>query len=168
MSIQSSSVPTVTLPVKTIRELTESNCELQKKYIKAVTELKVAQQANEILKAKNTELENGCAKLESKKTEEGRLNQLIDDDLQSSKRVLQCICAIAGALLGSGLVLAFPPAGAAIALGGTGSIAGAGAAFAGGATGGCLIAPVVHKKTHNAIIQQVQNFKAKEEALKKA
>ncbi|MGB7128086.1 MAG: hypothetical protein WBD50_03225 [Candidatus Rhabdochlamydia sp.] len=167
MSIQSSSVLTITLPLKTIMELKESNCELQKKYKKAVTELKVTQQANEILEAKNTELENRCTKFESEKTENGRFVQLVDENLQSSKRVLQCVCAIAGAILGGGLVLAFPPAGAAIALAGTGPAA-AGVALVGGATGGCLVAPIVHEKTNNALIQQVQNFKAKEEVSKKA
>ncbi|MFI0477620.1 MAG: hypothetical protein ACH349_00630 [Candidatus Rhabdochlamydia sp.] len=37
-----------------------------------------------------------------------------------------------------------------------------------GATGGYIVAPVIHEKTHNAFIQQVQNFKATEEVSKKA
>lgn len=168
MSIQSSSVLTITLPLKTIMELKESNCELQKKYKKAVTELKVTLQANEILKNENTELKNDNIKLKGSQTKEETLIQLMEEDLQSSKRVLQCVCAIAGAILGSGLVLAFPPAGAAIALGGTGSAI-VGVSTAGAAvTGGCLVAPVIHEKTHKALIQQVQNFKAKKEVSKKA
>ena len=118
------------------------------------------------MEAKNTKLENRCTKLESEKTEEGRLIQIIEEGLQSSKTTLQWSYAIVGAILSGGLVLTFPPAGAAIALSGTGSVA-AGAAVAGGAAGGYIVAPIVHKKTHKEAIQQVQNFKAKQEVSKK-
>ncbi|QZA59291.1 hypothetical protein [Candidatus Rhabdochlamydia porcellionis] len=166
ISVQNSPIPTITMPVDTFNMMVEGSYNLRIRSEKAEKEEKFGKQANEILKAENIELKNKCTKLERKKTEEGRLIQLIDDDLQSSKGALQYVCAVAGAILGGGLVLAFPPTGAVIALGGTGSAA-LGAAIAGGATGGYLIAPVVHEKTHKAIIQQVQNFKAKEEASKK-
>lgn len=155
-------------PSIALRELLDSNQGLR---IISETEKQknsVHEQAIEILKTEKIALENKCTKLENEKTEKETLIQLMEEDLQSSKRVLQCVCALAGAILGGGLVLAFPPVGAAIALGGTGSAVAGGAALVGGATGGCLIAPVIHEKTHKAIIQQVQNFKTKEEVSKKA
>lgn len=167
MSVQNSSIPSITMPVDTFNMMVEGSYNLRIRSEKAEKELKAEKQYTKILEAKNTELENRCTKLESKKTEDGRFIQLVDENLQSSKRVLQCVCAIAGAILGGGLVLAFPPAGAAIALAGTGPAA-AGVALVGGATGGCLVAPVVHEKTNNALIQQVQSFKTKETAAKKA
>ncbi len=117
---------------------------------------------NTVLKRDNIQLKNEAIKEET-------LIQLIDENLQSSKRVLQCVCAIGSALLGCGAVLTFPAAagiGAAIAF--TGPVpAAAGAALVSGATGGCLVAPVIHNKMNNALIQQVQNFNAKQEISKK-
>lgn len=167
MSIQSSPVLTVTIPAITLRELLDSNDKLRTINETEKQKNLVNEQAIEILKTEKIALNNRCTKLESEKTEEGRLIQLMEEDLQSSKRILQCVCVVTGAILGGGLVLVFPPAGAVIALGGTGSVT-TGAAIAAGATGGYIVAPVIHEKTHNALIQQVQNFKATEEVSKKA
>ncbi len=102
MPTQSSPVLTVTIPSITLRELLDSNHELRT--INETEEQKnlVHEQAIEILKTEKIALNNRCTKLESEKTEEGRLIQLMEEDLQSSKRVLQCVCAIAGAILGGG------------------------------------------------------------------
>jgi len=167
MSIQSSPGPkTIGVCSFTLDKMISRNCELQKQNKESIIELKVAQQAYEILEAENTVLKNDNTKLKNETTKEETLIQLIDENLQSSKKVLQYVCTIAGAILGGGLVLAFPPAGAAIVLAGTGPAA-AGIALVGGATGGCLVAPIVHEKTNNALIQQVQNFKTKQEISKK-
>ena len=167
MSIQSSpDSKSIEVCSFTLDKITRRNCELQTTNELERQKNLVYEQTIKILGAKNTELENRWTKLEREKTEEGRLIQIIEEGLQSSKTTLQCVCAVAGAILGGGLVLVFPPAGAAIAL--AGMRPAAGVAIAGGATGGCLVAPVIHEKTHNALIQQVQNFKAKEEVFKKA
>lgn len=162
MPVQSSSVLTVTLPSITLKNLLDSNSGLKIEDETHKQENRVKGLALEILKDEKIELKR---ELESEKIEKKRLTQLADEGLQSSKRVLQCVCAIAGALLSGGLVLAFPPT-AAIAFTGTGPAA-AGMALAGGATGGCIIAPFVHKKTNNAIIQQIQTLKIKEEVSEK-
>ena len=163
---------TVEICVFTLDSMVNRHREVKEENENLKTELKITKQANEILEAKNTKLEQENTELKSKVTREETIMQLADDDLRTSKKVLQCVCAVAGAILGGGLVLAFPPAGAAMALGGTGSaivgVSTAGVALAGGATGGCLVAPVIHERTHKALIQQVQNFKAKEETSKKA
>lgn len=170
MSIQSSSDPkTVPMCRFTLDKIKSRNLELQ-----TINELQrqknlVHERAIEILKAENTELKRD---LNSEKIEKEALIQLIEEDLQSSNRMLQYVCTIAGAILGGGLVLAFPVVAApAIALVGTGSsatgIAVAGVAVAGGATGGYIVAPVIHEKTHKASIQQVQTFKTKQEVSKK-
>ncbi len=152
----------------TLDKITRRNCELQ-----TINELErqknlVYEQTIKILEAKNTGLEDKCTKFESEKTEKEILIQLIDENLQSSKRVLQYTYAIAGAILGGSAVLVCPPIGAAVALSGTVSaVVASGAALAGGAAGGCLVAPVIHEKTNNALIQQVQTFKTNQEVSKK-
>jgi len=173
MSTQSSLGPkTIGVCSFTLDKMISRNCELQEQNKEAITDLRIERQRIEILEAENTVLKNDNTKLKNETTKEETLIQLIDGNLQSSKRVLQCVCAVAGAILGGGLVLVFPPVGAAIALGGTGSavvgVSTAGAALVAGATGGCIVAPVIHEKTNNALIQQVQNFKEKEEVSKKA
>ncbi|MEK7339175.1 MAG: hypothetical protein WBD50_03480 [Candidatus Rhabdochlamydia sp.] len=168
MLIQNAPNPTTTLPIDTYNMMLRGADELIQRAETAEEKLEAKEQRIKILETENTELKNDNSKLKSETTKEETLIQLVDENLQSSKRVLQCVCAIAGAILGGGLVLVFPVATApAIALAGTGPTA-AGIAVAGGAAGGCLVAPVVHKKTNNALIQQVQNFKAKEAASKKA
>ncbi|HEV3269801.1 MAG TPA: hypothetical protein VGZ69_04045 [Candidatus Rhabdochlamydia sp.] len=168
MPVQNLSIPiTVTLPVDTYNMMLRGVDELIERAEIAEENLDVKEQRIKILETANTVLKNDNTKLKSEKTEEKRLIQLIDEDLQLSKTTLQWSYAIVGAILGGGLVLVCPVAGTAIALAGTGPAA-AGAALAGGAAGGCIVAPVVHKKMHKASIQQVQNFKAKEEVSKKA
>ncbi|MGL5263621.1 MAG: hypothetical protein ACRDAI_03465 [Candidatus Rhabdochlamydia sp.] len=167
MPVQNSPVPTVTMPSIAFKKLVDGKFELQKQNKEAEIELKAAQQAIEFLKNENATLKNTCTEFKEAEFKEETLIQLIDENLQSSNRVLQCVCAVAGAILGGGLVLAFPVVAApAIALAGTGPAA-AGIAVAGGAAGGYLVAPVIHKKINNELIQQVQNFKAKEEVSKK-
>ena len=157
---------TVTLPIDLFNKMIEGGYNLRKRSETTEEEKEIAKQRIKVLEAKEIALKNKCTKFESEKAEKEILIQLIDDDLQSSKRVLQCVCAIAGAILGGGLVLAFPPAGIAIALGGTGSMA-AGAAIAGGVTGGCLVAPIIHEKTHKESIQQVKILRQKKKSLKR-
>lgn len=168
ISVQNSSIPTITMPVDTFNMMVEGSYNLRIRSEKAEKEEKAGKECIKILEAEIIELKNDNTKLKGSQTKEETLIQLIDGNLQSSKRVLQCVCAVAGAILGGGLVLVFPPVGAAIALAGTGSMAAGGAALVGGATGGYIVAPVIHEKTNNALIQQVQNFKAKEEVSKKA
>jgi hypothetical protein len=118
-------------------------------------------QRNNFLENENTELRNENDIL---RRIEREYKELIKQNLQSSKTTLQYTYAITGAILGSGAVLVCPPIGAAIALSGAGSaVVAAGAALVGGATGGFLVAPVIHKKTNNALIQQVQNVIIQEE-----
>lgn len=166
MPIQNSPVPTVTIPTITFEKLKKDNCKLKELYKGAITELQAVQQECRILKTENTALKSDN---EALKTTEKALIQFIDEDLQSSKTTLQYIYTIAGAILGGGAVLTFPAVGAAIAaLGGAGSAAvgvgAAGAALAGGAAGGCVVAPFVHKQQHDALTQQIKNFKEQEKA----
>ncbi|MDR2539618.1 MAG: hypothetical protein LBC45_03310 [Chlamydiales bacterium] len=166
MSIQSSPVPTVTLPSITLKDLLDSNSRLKEEVKIKEQEKIVRDLAFNVLEVENTTLKDENNTLKVEKNKKDLFVQLVDEDLQSSKRVLQYVCAIAGALLGGGLILTFPPAGVPIALGGrTGSMAAA--ALTGGVTGGYLVAPVLHEKTHKAVIQQIHTFKTKEEAFKK-
>lgn len=160
-----------TLPMDTYDMMIKVVDELNERAEKAEKEEKAGKLYIKTLKEENITLKNNNNKLESEKIGNETLIQLIDENLQTSNRVLQCACAVAGAILGGSLVLAFPVIAApAIALAGTGPAA-AGVAVAGGAgggaVGGCLVAPVIHKKMNNALIQQVQTFKAKEEISKK-
>lgn len=106
MPVQSSSVPTVTLPSITLKNLLDSNSGLMIENETHKQENRVKDLALEVLKDEKTELKR---ELKNEKIEKKRLTQLADEGLQSSKRVLQYVCAIAGALLSGGLVLAFPP-----------------------------------------------------------
>ncbi|MGL4540039.1 MAG: hypothetical protein ACRCU0_03590 [Candidatus Rhabdochlamydia sp.] len=147
-----------TLPMDTYDRMLLGADELIERAEKAEEKLEVKEQRIKTLEAANTVLKNENIELNREKIRNETLIQLADENLQSSKRVLQCVCAVAGAILGGGLVLAFPPAGVAIA---------GGAAVAGGAAGGYIVAPVIHEKTNNALIQQVQNFNTKQEVSKK-
>ena len=93
MSVQSSPIPTVTIPSIALRELLDSNCELRKQRKELETELKVMQQKYKILEDKERVLENKSAKLENEKTKEETSIQLMEEDLQSDKRC-PCWCNI--------------------------------------------------------------------------
>ncbi|MEK7339298.1 MAG: hypothetical protein WBD50_00300 [Candidatus Rhabdochlamydia sp.] len=166
MFVQSSSAPkTVTLPSMTLEKLRRGNCELKEKYKESEKKVELLTHRNNFLEIENTKLKNDNAQLQGIKNKYKELIQLTNKDLQSSKTTLQYTYAIAGAILGSGAVLV-SPVGAAIALSGAGSaVVTAGAALAGGAAGGCLVAPFVHEKQHNELIQEVKNFREQEETV---
>lgn len=160
---------TTTLPMDTYNMMLKGVDELTERAEKAEKEEKAGKLYIKTLKDEITALKNEIIEIRNENIGRETLIQLVDENLQSSKRVLQCVCAIGSALLGCGAVVAFPAAagiGAAIAFAGPVPAA-AGAALVSGAAGGYIVAPVIHEKTNNALIQQVHNFKTKKEVAKK-
>ncbi|PWU13251.1 MAG: hypothetical protein C5B45_06480 [Chlamydiae bacterium] len=168
LPVDATSTRPVTIPIDLLSDLIENGYNLKRRIETAEEKIEVKDRRIEVLEAENIELKNDNTRLKDKEIKKETFIQLTEEGLQSSKRVLQYVCAISGAILGGGFVLACPAAaGVAVALVGTGPTV-AGVALVGGATGGCLVAPAIHEKTQKALVQQLQNFKAKEEISKEA